>query len=128
MRAERARVARSADALRRREPREMLRDLRRRREAARGRLVAWSAATFRRESLRLAGLSARLEPANVAKILSRGFALALRDGRPLLRSAEASPGEPLRVALGEGWLDARVESRDVPPDPIPGRAPRPDEA
>jgi exodeoxyribonuclease VII large subunit len=128
LREERARVARSADALRRREPRELLRDLRRRRDAAMERLRAWSATTFRRESMRLASLGSRLEPANVAKILSRGFALAMVDGRLLRRSADAPPGSPLRVVLGEGWLDARVESRDVLPDPIPGRRTPADEA
>src|SRR5512137_1072209 len=128
LRAERARVASSAEALRRREPRARLRDLRRRRDAALESLRAWSAATFRRESMRLASLGARLEPANVAKILSRGFALALADGRLLRRSADATLGGPLRVVLGEGWLDARVESADAPPDPIPGRSATPDEA
>jgi exodeoxyribonuclease VII large subunit len=128
LRAARARVASSAEALRRREPRALLRELRRRRDAALARLRAWSAATFRRESMRLASLGARLEPANVARILSSGFALALADGRPLRRSADAAPGDPLRVVLGEGWLDARVESTDAPPDPIPGRSTSPDEA
>jgi exonuclease VII large subunit len=61
-------------------------------------------------------------------ILSRGFALALRDGRPLRSSADAAPGDSLRVVLGEGWLDTRVESRDAPPDPIPGLPARTDEA
>jgi len=110
------------------DPRRVLSDQRRRLDDALHRASAWSAATFRRESMRLAGLSARLEPANVGKILTRGFALALREGRPLRRSAEASPGDPLRVVLGEGWLDARVESRDLPPDPIPGLPARTDEA
>ncbi len=128
LRSERARLAGSAEALRRREPRSLLRELRRRRDAARERLVAWSAGAFRRESLRLADLSARLEPANVSKVLSRGFALALRDGHPLRRSADAAPGDRVRVALAEGWLDTRVESRDTPPDPVPGRAPSGDEA
>ena len=128
LRTERARVAGSAEALRRLEPRVLLRELRRRRDAARERLQAWSAATFRRESSRLASLAARLEPANVAKVLSRGFALALSDGRLLRRSTDAAAGAPLRVVLGEGWLDARVESTDAPPDPIPGRSAAPDEA
>ena len=128
LREERARVARGAEALRRREPRARLRDLRRRRDAARERLRAWSSATFRRESMRLASLGARLEPANVAKILSRGFALAVADGRLLRRSTDAAPGSPLRVVLGEGWLDARIVSTDAPPDPIPGRRTPPDEA
>ncbi|MEY2668463.1 MAG: hypothetical protein RJA59_1101 [Pseudomonadota bacterium] len=64
----------------------------------------------------------------MAKILGRGFALALQDGRPLRRSAEVAPGGTVRVVLGEGWLDTRVESRDLPPDPIPGLPARTDEA
>ncbi|HQR30895.1 MAG TPA: hypothetical protein PLL32_10830 [Anaeromyxobacteraceae bacterium] len=92
------------------------------------RLVAWSAATFRRESLRLERLSARLEPANVAEVLRRGFALALREGKPLRRSRDAAAGDAVRVVLGEGWLDARVESRDAPPEPVPGLPGRGEEA
>ena len=110
------------------DPRRVLSDHRRRLDEALHRAAAWSASTFRRESMRLAGLAARLEPANVGKILSRGFALALADGRPLRSSAEAAPGDPLRVVLGEGWLDARVESRNQLPHPIPGLPARIDEA
>ncbi len=50
-------------------------------EAATRRLGAWQAAYFRREGLRVERLAGRLEPANVAKLLARGFALVLRDGR-----------------------------------------------
>jgi exodeoxyribonuclease VII large subunit len=128
LRAGRARVASASEALRRREPRARLRDLRRRRDAAWERLLAFRATTFRRESLRLAALQARLEPANVGKILARGFALALREGRPLRRSADASAGDTVRVVLGEGWLDTRVEARDAPPDPVPGLPVRSEEA
>ena len=110
------------------DPRRVLSDHRRRLDEALHRAAAWSASTFRRESMRLAGLAARLEPANVGKILSRGFALALAHGRPLRSSAEAAPGDPLRVVLGEGWLDARVESRNQLPHPIPGLPVRTDEA
>jgi exodeoxyribonuclease VII large subunit len=120
-RQEGARLEAAALGLRRQEPRARLRALRGRAEAARARLVAWSAATFRRESLRLAGLAGRLEPANVAKALSRGFALALRDGRLLRHSGEAAAGDAVRLVLGAGWLDVRVETRDAGPDPMPGR-------
>jgi exodeoxyribonuclease VII large subunit len=110
------------------DPRRVLSDQRRRLDEALHRVQAWSASTFRRESMRLAGLAARLEPANVGKILARGFALAIAHGRPLRSSAEAAPGDPVRVVLGEGWLDARVESRDRPPEPIPGLPARTEEA
>jgi exodeoxyribonuclease VII large subunit len=121
VRGEGERLAAVAQALRRREPRAQLRDLRARADAARVRLAAWTASTFRRESLRLSGLAGRLEPANVAKVLSRGFALAIRDGQLLRRSGSAGPGDAVRVVLGAGWLDVRVESRDAGPDPLPGR-------
>src|SRR5512137_243793 len=113
LRGERSRVEGATQALRAQEPRARLRALRVRAEAARTRLAAWSAATFRREALRLSGLERRLEPANVARTLSRGFALALREGRLLRRSRDAGPGDAVRVALGTGWLDVRVETRDA---------------
>ena len=117
----RARLAPWRARLSQAEPRARLRALRGRVEAARRRLEGWQAATFRREALRLAGLSARLEPANVARLLKRGFALALSDGRLVTRSAAVAHGQPLRVALGEGWLDAEVTARDAGDDPVPGR-------
>jgi len=104
------------------EPRARLRGLLRRSEAARRRLEAWAGAALPRERLRLERLLARLEPANVARMLERGFALVLRDGRVLADSRTAAPGEGLRVALGRGWLDVRVDARDAGSDPLPGRA------
>ncbi|HEX9242119.1 MAG TPA: exodeoxyribonuclease VII large subunit [Anaeromyxobacter sp.] len=114
------------DALRarlgRREPRRRVREVLQRMEAATRRLGAWQAAYFRREGLRVERLAGRLEPANVAKLLARGFALVLRhDGGVVTRSVEAAPGDPVRVALAEGWLDAVVEARDRGEDPLPGR-------
>jgi exodeoxyribonuclease VII large subunit len=105
----------------RQEPRRRVREVLARMEAATRRLGAWQAATFRREGLRLERLAGRLEPANVAKLLSRGFALVLRDGHLLTRSSGATPGDEVRVALAEGWLDARVTARDAGADPLPGR-------
>jgi exodeoxyribonuclease VII large subunit len=104
-----------------REPRAHLRALRARMEAATRRLGGWQGATFRREGLRLERLAARLEPSNVAKLLARGFALVLREGRVVTRSAAVDPGDEVRVALAEGWLDASVLSRDAGADPLPGR-------
>jgi len=113
------------DALRRRlaraEPRARLEALRRRVDAAARRLEGWRAATFRREQVRLTRLQARLEPANVAKLLSRGFALVLSGGRLVTRSGAVAVGDEVRLALGEGWLDAAVTARDRGDDPVPGR-------
>jgi exodeoxyribonuclease VII large subunit len=104
-----------------REPRARLRELRRRVAGAARRLEAWPAA-LPRERLRLERLGARLAPANVARILERGFALVLREGRVLSRSGDVAVGDPLRIALGRGWVDARVASRDAGPDPLPAGA------
>jgi exodeoxyribonuclease VII large subunit len=120
-RSARQRLDRLRARLARQEPRRHLRELVQRMEGATRRLGAWQASTFRREGLRLERLAARLEPANVAKLLARGFALVLRDGRLVTRSVEAAPGDAVRVALAEGWLDATVEARDRGEDPLPGR-------
>ncbi len=121
-RRERARLDALRARLGRLEPRAHLRDLRARAEAAARRLGAWQAATFRREELRLERLRARLEPANVTKLLARGFALVLQEARLVTGSADVAPGEAIRIALSRGWLDARVEARDRGDDPLPGRA------
>jgi exodeoxyribonuclease VII large subunit len=120
-RTERLRVEGLRARLGRTEPRAHIRALTRRMEEASRRLGKWQAATFRREALRLERLTARLEPANVAKLLTRGFALVLRDGHLLLDSSSVAPGEPLRVVLAQGWLDVKAVSRDAGDDPLPGR-------
>jgi exodeoxyribonuclease VII large subunit len=125
-RKERSRLDALRSRLARLEPRARVRALQARMETATRRLGAWQALTFRREGLRLERLRARLEPANVAKLLARGFALALKDGHLLLRSADAGPGDEVRIALAEGWLEARVTARDTGEDPLPGRRGGPD--
>ncbi len=104
-----------------REPRARLRGFLRRTGEARRRLDAWRAAAVPRERLRLERLLSRLEPANVARMLARGFALALREGRPVADSRAAAPGDELRLALARGWLDVTVDARDAGTDPLPGR-------
>jgi exodeoxyribonuclease VII large subunit len=105
----------------RQEPRRRAREVLLRMEAATRKLGAWQAAYFRREGLRIERLGARLEPANVAKLLARGFALVLKDGRLVTRSDDAAADDAVRIALAEGWLDARVTGRDAGEDPLPGR-------
>jgi len=91
-------------------------------EAATRRLGAWQAAWLRREGLRLERLQARLEPANVAKLLARGFALVLKDGHLVTGSGQAAADDALRIALARGWLDVCVTGRDAGEDPLPGRS------
>ena len=121
-RRERGRLDALRQRLLRREPRRRLRELRAVVEASARRLEAWRAAAFRREGMRLERLRSRLDPADVAKLLSRGFALVLDRGHVVAKSARVNVGAPLRIALGEGWLDAEVTGRDAGEDPLPGRA------
>jgi exodeoxyribonuclease VII large subunit len=125
-RAPRRRDRQRLDVLRarlaRQEPRRHVREVLLRMEAATRRLGAWQAAYFRRETLRLERVTARLEPANIAKLLARGFALVLQDGRVLTRSRDAAPEDAVRIALAQGWLDARVTGVDQGEDPLPGRS------
>ncbi len=121
-RRDRERLDRLRARLARQEPRRRVREVLARMEAATRRLGAWQAAYFRREGLRLERLGARLEPANVAKLLARGFALVLKDGHLVTRSAQAATDDAVRIALARGWLDARITGRDVGADPLPGRA------
>ncbi|HYS80230.1 MAG TPA: exodeoxyribonuclease VII large subunit [Anaeromyxobacteraceae bacterium] len=117
-----SRVGELEARLGRSEPRSRVRALLRRTEEAARRLGRWQATTFPRERLRLERLQARLQPANVAKLLERGFALVLREGGGVVTaSAGVAPGEALRVALAKGWLDVRVTARDAGGDPLPSR-------
>jgi exodeoxyribonuclease VII large subunit len=126
LRAPRRRARQRLDALRarlaRQEPRSRVRQVLLRMEAATRKLGTWQAAYFRRETLRLERVTARLEPANVAKLLARGFALVLKDGHLVARSSQAALDDALRIALAQGWLDVRVIGCDRGEDPLPGRS------
>jgi exodeoxyribonuclease VII large subunit len=124
-RRERDRIERLRGRLSRQEPRRRVREAVARMEAATRRLGAWQARTFREEALRLERLRSRLEPANVAKLLARGFALVLRDGHLVTGSDRLQVDDAVRIALAQGWVDARVTDRDAGEDPLPGRG-RPD--
>ena len=107
--------------LSRQEPRRRVREVLARMDAANRRLGAWQAAYFRREGLRLERLRSRLEPANVAKLLRRGFALVLKNGHLVTDSGQIAIDDAVRIALALGWLDARITAADVGEDPLPGR-------
>ena len=57
----------------------------------------------------------------MAKLLARGFALVLKSGHLVSRSGQLSPDDAVRIALAEGWIDARVGTLDAGEDPLPGR-------
>ncbi len=54
-------------------------------------------------------------------LLRRGFALVLQEGHLVTRSARLSVDDAVRIALAEGWVDARVVALDEGDDPLPGR-------
>ncbi|MGE0787857.1 MAG: exodeoxyribonuclease VII large subunit [Sandaracinaceae bacterium] len=60
----------------------------------------------------LAERLARLDGLSPLKVLGRGYAIALLDGRALLRAGDASVGDALEVRLAEGRLEARVVAID----------------
>jgi exodeoxyribonuclease VII large subunit len=121
VRRHRERLERARARLARQEPRRRVREVLARMEAATRRLGAWQASYFRREGLRLERLTARLEPANVSKLLRRGFALVLRNGHLVTSSEQLATDDAVRIALAQGWVDVRVASRDTGEDPLPGR-------
>ncbi|HUK65701.1 MAG TPA: exodeoxyribonuclease VII large subunit [Anaeromyxobacteraceae bacterium] len=117
----RLRLAQGRERLALQEPRARVRALLRRAEEAGRRLRDFRSTVVARERLRLERLRGKLEPANVAKLLERGFALVLHAGRLVTQSEAVGPGDDLRVALSKGWLDARVTSAEAGEDPLPGR-------
>lgn len=59
---------------------------------------------------RFAMLVARLDALSPVAILARGYSVVLREGKALVRAAEAREGDALTVRLHEGTLDVRVAS------------------
>lgn len=57
---------------------------------------------------RLAALSAKLDAISPLKVLSRGYAMALRDGAPLTAAAQAAAGDELTMRFADGTVDCRV--------------------
>jgi exodeoxyribonuclease VII large subunit len=85
-------------------------------------------------------LAARLRALGPQATLDRGYALVLdRDGHPVREAKAALAGQPARIALGRGVLDATITAADpagtlddllrpaVPPEStaIPAKKPRP---
>lgn len=61
------------------------------------------------ERRRYAGYAAKLDALSPLKVLSRGYAIAEKDGAPLRRAAEVRAGERITVKLAEGVLGCTVE-------------------
>ena len=52
--------------------------------------------------------AARLESLSPLKVLSRGYAVAVKEGRPITSAGEAGPGDRVRLMLRDGLLDCQV--------------------
>ncbi|HWH08852.1 MAG TPA: exodeoxyribonuclease VII large subunit [Candidatus Thermoplasmatota archaeon] len=62
------------------------------------------------EKLALAHRAARLDALSPLAVLSRGYAVALRDGKVVRRPEDAPVGSEVEVRLAKGKLGAKVTS------------------
>ena len=62
---------------------------------------------------RLGVLGARLDALSPLRVLARGYAITLLDGRALTDASEASAGDPVQIRLARGSLEAEVK-RTIP--------------
>jgi exodeoxyribonuclease VII large subunit len=61
---------------------------------------------------RFEALAGKLDALSPLKVLSRGYAVAFgKDGHALKSAAEVQPGDPVRVRLHDGELDAQVTGK-----------------
>src|SRR5207237_146077 len=61
---------------------------------------------------RFEALAGKLDALSPLKVLARGYAVAFgKDGHALKSADEAQPGDPLRVRLHDGELEAEVTAR-----------------
>ncbi len=77
-------------------------------EAATGRLLQVTRARLERERSGLGARVARLDALSPLAVLGRGYAIALKDGRALVRAGDARAGDRLVLRLAEGRLEAEV--------------------
>lgn len=67
--------------------------------------------SFKADQDRLSHLASRLQAISPLQTLARGYALAQNEQGQLLRSvARVRPGQAIKLRLGDGQLDCRVES------------------
>jgi len=69
---------------------------------------------LRLKEARLRGLSLQLESLSPLQTLQRGYAIVrtARDGRVVLRTGQAVPGEGIRVQVSDGSFDAQIAGRN----------------
>ena len=80
-------------------------------ELLRQRLENAGTRRFQQEEQRLARLAGRLDALSPLKVLARGYALASREDGTVIRAAgELTPGEPIRLRLGQGSARCTVDT------------------
>lgn len=62
----------------------------------------------RQADKRLAQTAAKLDALSPLKVLSRGYAMALREGKPLTAAAQTRPDDLLQMQFADGTVDCMV--------------------
>lgn len=109
-------VSRRRELLKRltpRDPRRKVADARLRADELSDRLLAAMHRYVERRKRILELRHGRLEALSPLAVLSRGYALALKDGRAVRDASELSPGDALVVRLHSGAATTRVESTEA---------------
>lgn len=65
--------------------------------------------SVRSEKIKLSGLAEKINALNPLSVLSRGFAVALKDEKPLRSVSEVKAGDRLSVKLKDGVIDCAAE-------------------
>ncbi|MBE6757262.1 MAG: exodeoxyribonuclease VII large subunit [Ruminococcaceae bacterium] len=68
---------------------------------------------LREADKQLSAYSAKLDALSPLKVLSRGYAMALREGQPLTTVEQVAVGETVKIRLADGRLDCTVTDRTV---------------
>ena len=81
---------------------------------ATGRLAAAARWQLGKRRKAFGACAAQLDALSPLAVLGRGYAIATRDGLPLLSSLELEPGNTVHVRLGHGAFRARVTQVEAP--------------
>jgi len=93
-----------------RRPRQRLQDAAQMLDYLKAQLTGHARQRWQQQQQRHTLLLSRLDTANPASILGRGYAMVTDEaGRPIKQSAQVKPGQRLGVRLGRGSLNVRVE-------------------
>jgi exodeoxyribonuclease VII large subunit len=88
-----------------------------------GRMAAAARLQLTRRRKAFGACAAQLDALSPLAVLGRGYAIATRDGLPLLSSLELEPGNAVDVRLGHGSFRARVTHVEAPRETDTEQAP-----